>query len=314
MCCPQGGGVDWAIGGISVPVFGFVSGLVITNSIISKQRPIDFLISISFRLILPLALVLLFTIIIIAPFFSSMCYFDFILMYWRSLADYFVGNITFNIQYFIPTVFEQSRYKGAVNGSLWCLPYFFGAYLFILSCFIFGFIRNRIYSGILALLFGLTILIVEFNTQILNIPTAGVFLIFSISVGVAVSCFKSIYPLNYRIVLACFLLYLIAMRYNKEIEYVFRLLFCFSVVIWLSYQEFFLYFKPKMNISLGVFLLSFPIQQAWAVLISNSWPWINFILTVGTVCPLAYISACTIEKFCYAQSSKIKVAMTRIEQ
>lgn len=135
--------LNYGFWGYVVPLFGFISGLVIVNSILRKKKPLNFLISISSRIYIPLVLVTFFCAFVLAPVFSIYSPIDYFKFNLQESIQYFVNNCTFHFQPAIDGVFADNRYPTAVNGNLWCLSYFFGCYLFILILYLFGALKDR---------------------------------------------------------------------------------------------------------------------------------------------------------------------------
>lgn len=140
------------------------------------------------------------------------------------------------------------------------------------------------------------------------VPSEGrMLLVFCILLGMAFGCNQKVINVDYKIPLACVLLDIILRRYNAECAYICNLLVVLSLGLWLGTRPWFCRFRLKNNISLGMFLLSFPVQQVYASLFCTSHPIFNFVLSTLTVIPLAYISAITVEKFCYKMADKLKL-------
>ena len=118
---------------VGVKGFFIISGYLIFQSMERSRGIVDYYWKRLLRLFPALFVVLLLT-VLLAPFVyeSSLPYLKNI-----SVWTYLPNNLTlFKIQYNIQGVFEHNPFKGAVNGSLWTIPYEFTMYVF-LSLFIF---------------------------------------------------------------------------------------------------------------------------------------------------------------------------------
>lgn len=106
-------------GGLVVKVFFFISGLLVTNSLLSRKSILQFITSRSLRVFPGLAFVVTITAFIIGPIFTSLP----ISEYFKSNQPilYALKNILLETQYFLPGVFgkEQSWCKWvAMDNSL----------------------------------------------------------------------------------------------------------------------------------------------------------------------------------------------------
>lgn len=121
-------------GALAVKLFFFISGLVVTNSIIKQRDPIQFVISRFFRVFPALLFVLLITVFIVGPIVTDMELKE----YFSSLDQfhYIQNNIMLKTEYTLPGLFNGNLYKGAVNGSLWSLTFEAGCYIALLGFFL----------------------------------------------------------------------------------------------------------------------------------------------------------------------------------
>ena len=112
---------------IAVKVFFIVSGFLIARSWMYDPRPVSYLIKRSLRIFPALLLCLAFTVLILGAWLTTL-----------PLADYFgnpatwwygIHNAVLYPVYTLPGVFTDNIYPAAVNGSLWSLPVEFMMYL-----------------------------------------------------------------------------------------------------------------------------------------------------------------------------------------
>ena len=118
-----------SMGGVVVDIFFCASGFLVAGSLIASQIARDFLAARALRIYPGLWVALLLVVLIMGPlvtthpngiFFGST-------ETWKHLARNAV--MVFGGAFQLPGVFEQNPWKGAVNGSLWTLPYELRAYL-----------------------------------------------------------------------------------------------------------------------------------------------------------------------------------------
>lgn len=108
-------------GYIGVAMFFIISGFLVQQSLERNPGLWPFLRARALRILPALAVVLLVTALLIGPFASTLAASDYFATAetWRYLANLKL----FPIQHGLPGVFEGNVLKGAVNGSLWTLPY-----------------------------------------------------------------------------------------------------------------------------------------------------------------------------------------------
>lgn len=118
-----------AVQSVAVKIFFVVSGFLVARSWESDPHLGRYLIRRGLRLLPGLALVLLLTIILLGPAFTTLsvpAYFTH-----GSTWRYFVYNIALYPMYSLPGVFADNIYPNAVNGSLWSLPAEVSMYLLL---------------------------------------------------------------------------------------------------------------------------------------------------------------------------------------
>ncbi|AEW01795.1 hypothetical protein A4D02_07265 [Niastella koreensis] len=128
-------------GSLAVKFFFFLSGLLVTNSIITRPSLSNFVIKRIFRIFPGLLVCLLISVLIIGPIFTDL-----------SIGSYFSEGQTwqflfhnfflYDIVWRLPGVFSQSKY--GVNGSLWTLPYEVLCYIYLAVFFGLGLIKDKI--------------------------------------------------------------------------------------------------------------------------------------------------------------------------
>lgn len=307
---------NYAVAGYVVPLFGFISGFVICNSILSKKRPLDFLISITTRIYIPLVIVVLICALVVAPIYSDLPASRFFVEQIDGIKNYIFRNLSFQSEAFIPTVFEENHWKGIINGNLWCVQTFFGSYLFLLFLYLVGILRLGKAGGLSVLAIYIIFYIAHrFLTGEKIIPLRqDILTMFAVGLGAATCCLRKHIDVNYRIPLAFLLLDLVARRFSPELAYLSNALFVFSAAFWVAFQPWFNRFRLKHNISLGMFLVSFPVQQIISNTFSDQSFLFNFSVSLVIVCLISYVSAVSIEKYCYDLSKILKAKISNLNQ
>jgi peptidoglycan/LPS O-acetylase OafA/YrhL len=135
---------DYA-GSLAVKFFFFLSGLVVTNSLMRKAVFIPFLLGRIFRIFPALIACMLIVALTIGPLLttlSSSAYFSD-----PTTASFLTKNITLALQWDLPGVFTANP-RHAVDGSLWTLPIEAFCYLVLLALGLIGAIRSRILGSL----------------------------------------------------------------------------------------------------------------------------------------------------------------------
>ena len=133
-------------GSLAVKFFFFLSGLVVTNSLIEKPCFAAFAVARFCRLMPALIVCVLLSATVLGPMITSL-----------TLADYFANhrtwsyisaNLSLNLQWDLPGLFAGFPYS-AVNGSLWTLPIEVFCYLVLAALGLLGGLRYRLIGSAL---------------------------------------------------------------------------------------------------------------------------------------------------------------------
>lgn len=290
-------------GSLAVSVFFAISGFLTTRSV--ERHPITYYISARILRIFPgLVAALLFSALIIGPLFTTKtltAYFNDYLFY-AHLKTAFL--FTFNTA--LPGVFEHNPYPTWVNGSLWSLPYEFLLYLLLPCAFIAGGLRASV------------------NFLLLLLAIVGYFLAKSGVIGLSYShqgnpVFGAIYPyllLEYgaffvvgsslwiyrsRIPMSgglVFILFVLSWAgAGTGSGYIFYCMLVPYATIWCALRFPMLDISKIGDISYGVYIYAFPIQQSIAYLFKGVIsPTFMTGMTIPVVFVMAYISYHFLEK------------------
>jgi peptidoglycan/LPS O-acetylase OafA/YrhL len=272
---------------IAVYIFFFLSGLLVTNSLIINKNIISFFISRFFRIYPALFILIIFS-IFVGSFFSSLGFFD----YFNNLTTfkYFYNNILLKTQFNLPGVFENVKFPGIINGSLWTIKYEIISYLFLGLFYISG-VFNRFFS-ILVLVFILFDYLKITNFLFLN-PGPEPYLALYFCFGVCLAHFKDFLFITpkFFFVLPFLLFYSKGSILNELLNHIFFFIF----ILILSSSKFILKFKPKIDISYGVYLYSFPVAQALCFLFPSYNFYFHLFFTFILSFFFAFISSLFIE-------------------
>lgn len=117
-------------GGLGIDIFFIISGYLIVKSWDFTPSAANFLIKRSLRIFPALIVVVLISMFILGPMFTTLTTREYFAhpQFWPYLK-----NIILNPVFYLPGVLEQARVANAVNGSLWSLPVEFFMYLVVMA-------------------------------------------------------------------------------------------------------------------------------------------------------------------------------------
>lgn len=196
-------------------------------------------------------------------------------------------------EYFLPGVF-QSNPDPAVNGSLWSLPIEFRLYFAFLVLSVVGLLHRRSYTAfsILVLLVGLVIVprFSIFTTYANWVEVSAYFM-----AGALVWKRRDQVPLSPWGVIAVLVL---CMLFHESPKFYIAF---FIALVYLTFYAAFLRLPPfmrirKHDISYGVYLYGWPVQQAFVMLYPHKGAIFNTIASIVVVLVLATVSWWLVER------------------
>lgn len=117
-------------GGLGIDIFFVISGYLIVKSWDFNPSPVSFLLKRSLRIFPALIVVVLISMFLLGPIFSTLTVKDY--FFHPQFSSYF-KNIILSPVFYLPGVLEHARVPNAVNGSLWSLPVEFFMYLVVMA-------------------------------------------------------------------------------------------------------------------------------------------------------------------------------------
>lgn len=267
--------------------------MLVTNSLLKGSTVTSFLVSRFFRIAPAFFVTIFVTAFVVGPILTS-----------YSLEKYFTDPVFFEyiksnpltgVSYKLPGLFEDNHLKNAVNGSLWTIPYEVRAYLGLLAIFMVIGCKNEKLSTAICLIV-VMIPIMDLNKYtFINIPSNDSKLVIScFALGVMYAINKKRIPVNLHIPLGLFLLH-----YFINDAVISQTLFFFSVCsfsLWIASLDIVREIKPKHDISYGVYLWGFIVQQIVSSCIDGYGVLANQIVSVMIAVALGYLSYIFIEK------------------
>ncbi len=256
-----------SLGGISVSVFFVISGYLVTNSIANSSGALDFLKKRALRIYPALIFVTLLSVFILGPLATSLPITDFFSE--KITWNYLKNSIGYNIKYELPGVFENNQ-MSAVNGSLWSLNLEIKAYLGLLFLWLIPFGMNKkliITCAFLSFVYFIRpVSEYGLNNRLFGLSyfSSKYFLMFAI--GGLLSAYKDelggpvLRSFGTASLLLIFSLAFFDVRPLTSLMYHW---FFAVACIWISKHWLFLPIIPNKigDLSYGVYLFSFPIQQ-----------------------------------------------------
>ena len=282
-------------GALAVKSFFLISGLLVTNSILTKRNYKTYIVSRVFR-IYPALVFASFVIILVCSFIFNLSGHEFI----SSSLKYLKGVFLMNLKYSIAGVSfcgpdSPSSHCNAVNGSIWTIPIEIKMYLTLLAVYFLSvsFVWNK---KILVTVFGL----ISIAPILINPPLMGgdneevTFLIASFFAGSVLAVLKENIVINWKFVVSMFILYSVVE--NPAIKHWLCYVAVPVALIWVSTLPLIKRIKLKTDISYGVYVWGWFIQ----VVVQFLYPELSYrsylftCILVSIV--IAYFSAKVIEE------------------
>lgn len=302
---PEAGSVDFIgrtlgfdySGSLAVKIFFFLSGLVVTHSLLTKGSALQFTIARFFRIWPALFATLFITAFIIGPVISD-----------HGLSEYFSNNTTYRYigknlllrtQYNLPGVFSGNAYKDIINGSLWSIPYEVAAYLILLALFLLRIFQSKILPSLVFVLILLDPLLgnrflftwLPQNHEIDLLAPCFAF-------GALLAIYKDKIEIDARKLAGVWILaYLFK---NQAFNFYFFYLALFIFILYVSQLKWVVDIKFKTDISYGIYLWGFPVQQTLAHLLPSQSVMLNQLSAIAISILFGFLSWHLIEKKCIA--------------
>lgn len=291
-------------GAFAVKLFFFISGLVVTNSYLSKKSAIYFIISRVFRIMPALLFVLILTVFLFGIFLTKFDTYDYLIR--LDYLRYIRHNLVFYSDYILPGVFTENLYPNIVNGSFWSLRYEVGCYIVLLFLFVLLGKKSKYYILIpILLIFIDTLLPTRFILGFIDNNPEKYLLPISFAYGAFFAIMSDKININIYVVIFSLLAYIIF----KDTIYA-DLIFLFAscnILIYISSRTFILKLKPKYDISYGIYLWGFLVQQTIFHFFGHFYIGFHCLLAIVLSVILALIT------FIYIERPFIKVGKSLIE-
>lgn len=275
---------------LAVYIFFFLSGLLVSNSLVNRGSIQSYIISRMFRIWPALIFLITITAFVMGPLLTTVTLQEYFTAKYIDGISYFVRNIQLKSQYYLPGVFGEVPYKGVVNGSLWTLIWEVKAYIALLVVFYLGMLERRL---ILAAFIFLILNFVSKDPIIFEGRGPLLFLSFSFMVGVVFTLWKDQVKIGFKQ-----LLLLVLFAYYSEflLSQLFMYFAIFYGVLWVSGLKWFVKLKPSMDISYGVYLWGFPVAQVLVLYFPEGSIFFHQFVSIFVTIIIGFISCKFIEK------------------
>lgn len=281
-------------GSLAVKVFFLLSGLVVTNSLLEKRQPLQFLIARFFRLWPALAVTVLLCALVLGPLLTSLPLEEYLLH--PQTGKYIYRNLVFRIRFPLPGVFQDNALS-AVNGSLWTIPHEIAAYLGLLVLYLLGtFQRCWLPLALLATLLAVPLLFPDESPEVSR-------LLACFAIGATLAFYKRHLIINGWVVLALWLLF--ALFRHALVNFYLFYLALFASILFVASQSWMLRLRPRSDLSYGVYLWGFPVQQVMAQFFGAQGILFNQLASLAICLVLAFGSWHLVEKPAMAQGAAL---------
>lgn len=273
----------------------FISGLLVCNSLINNSNPIRYVISRAFRIIPALFLLLIITTLIIGPLVTSLPVTEYFSN--KQVLTYFLTNLNLftNEYHILPGVFSSNPYPSSVNGSLWTLPKEVLMYSFLLVFSMVGLVKRKVlFSILLVYIIFLPIILPLWFFEFFNSNSEVYYLPACFALGCLASLWKEQIGIGFFQLL--FLFSLTLLLKSTVFYHLFFYITSFYLVLLVSDCRIFNFPKMTLDLSYGVYIYSFLIQQLVIFYLPNSNYFFNILITLLICYPAAYFSCKMIEE------------------
>lgn len=277
-------------GALAVKIFFFISGMLVTDSLLKRQSIPVFVISRFFRMMPGLLFLLLITTFIVGPIATEYPLGDYFMN--TGTYKYIISNFAFITNYTLPGVFRHNNLGQTVNGSLWSLRLEIRCYAFLLLAFLFIKSRKPIYNIMILLIF----IDAVFHLKIIGRGdnTEHSLLPLSFALGSFLAVNKEKIVLS-NIVGAVLVVLTAALWRTGFNEIMFVIAVCYLVLL-LCKNKYIKKIKFKHDISYGIYLWGFLVQQIIYDIVSLQNIYVYMLESIVASAVMGYFSYILVEK------------------
>jgi len=288
----------------AVAVFFIISGFLITKSW-CKSKSFHYVQHRFLRIVPGLFVCLLFTVCILGPICTKLATSEYFSN--KETHGYLVKNILFNVQYYLPGVFENNPYKAAVNGSLWTLPIEVFCYIGVALFGLIKLLQKRHFVVLITILIIIDFYYVTTKPDALLVQNLPSFLtkinslrcVIYFLIGAIFFLYSDKISLKKLPILLTGLIYL-WLPNNDYVGFLCLPYLVFYLAFGFKFKNDFLKdFGKKYDLSYGIYIYAFPIQQTIMHFFASqiTLP-VFFIFSYLITLILAFFSFVIVEKPC----------------
>lgn len=280
-----------SFGGLAVSLFFLSGGFLIAKSVERKQNAKTFFLARCQRIFPPLWCIVIVS-MIMGAFVTEYSMKSYLLSpeTWK-----YMGNGFFILVHNLPGVFTEAVYQPTVNGALWTLPVEFMCYILCFICYKTGFFAKKrcIFLIIPAVIVTAFLLVIEKQFPMLMQIVRPCILFF---IGMCFWIYRKNIKVGSIMILPTAVLLLISFALqipNIGIFFLFPML-CFS--LWFTIKQVNQKVAYMGNISYGIYLSGFPIQQLLVHLNHNDMSiYVNMLLAIPIAVVIGFLLYICIE-------------------
>lgn len=282
------------IGDLAVYGFFLISGLFVTASYIDKASLPRFLIARFFRVFPGLFLCLLISAYVIGPIFSEWSLWSYLRN--PEVSSYVLSGLSLHhLQWELPGLFAYNPMK-SVNGSLWSIVGEVFCYFCLSVIGVTGLLKKHKFTFLICAALFLFVYFkynkIYFFSNIAEFKIPFLFFISGSFLAVCKDRFPINFPLLCLMVVICLLTKVIG---DTSFRMFFYLTFGYSL-LYFGQTKLARNFPVSNDISYGIYLYGFIVQQTVESLLQLRNPWLNFTFSIPFVVGLAYMSWWVIER------------------
>lgn len=296
-------------GALAVKVFFFISGMVVTNSLLKTRSPVKFITSRFFRIWPSILFLLVVTAFVIGPMVTEIP----ISSYFGSLDVYkYVPRGLFFQFGPLPSLFTASRYPSVINGSLWTLPLEVNCYLLLLGLFlILNTQRRAVINVVLLLILVESLWPTKFLFNLGAEPEVNLLPVsFAFGAFLAVNAEKI--QITLMPVVGLWIVYFFS-RNCSFVQVALILATCATLLL-ISTSSWFVRLKPRYDISFGIYLWGWVCQQVVYHFMGHIYAGFHTLLAWSMAVGFAFVSHFLVERHGIAIGRQICAWIDRVSE
>ncbi|HEJ8089440.1 TPA: acyltransferase [Serratia liquefaciens] len=300
-------GIEYiAFSGVAVKTFFLISGILVTNSLLTTKNITKFVISRFLRVFPAFFTVVVLSALVIGPILTT----------WPPSAylskfttwHYISKTLSLDIQYTLPGVFDKNTTQ-AVNGSLWTIPFEVKAYFYLLVIYILSIplgIYKKYFIGIVSIAIFLEPLTPFKGMLIAKSDDPSIYELYPFfAFGCLLALAKDKIKIGVYLPIIFGAIYIL--HSSETYKIMFFYLSASTLLLYASSLKIIKKIKFKHDISYGVYLWAFPTQQVISSIYPGQ-PYLNMSLAIMITTIIAYVSSIFIESPAMNLRHKIKVS------